>query len=114
MIREFAGPHDPMPVGPENPVWRRPLTWWIEADAFAAEKGRAPETLEEYVEWSQTRQAEALRSPCGRARSASALGGILLWCGHDCHPCAANTSILDIHGDPKPAALALADAWRDP
>jgi len=37
---------------------------------------------------------------------------ILLWCGHDCHPCAANTSILDINADPKPAALALAQVWN--
>jgi beta-mannosidase len=34
-------------------------------------------------------------------------GGILLWCGHDCYPCPANTSIIDFYCEPKPAALAL-------
>jgi beta-mannosidase len=113
VIREYAGGYDPMPVSPENPVWRRPLTWWIEDPAFLGEVGRAPETLEEYVDWSQARQAEALAIAVGACKGRfPRCGGILLWCGHDCHPCAANTSILDIHGDPKPAARALAEIWR--
>jgi beta-mannosidase len=115
VIREFAGDHDPMPVCGANPVWRRPLTWWIEDDAFFKEAGHVPETLEEYVDWSQARQAEALAIAVGACRARfPRCGGILLWCGHDCHPCAANTSILDIHGDPKPAAQALAKIWRRP
>jgi beta-mannosidase len=113
IIRRYAGDHDPMPVSNENPVWRRPLTWWIEAEAFAAEIGRAPETLEEYVAWSQARQAEALAIAVGACKARfPRCGGILLWCGHDCHPCAANTSILDIDGEPKPAGRALARVWR--
>ncbi len=31
----------------------------------------------------------------------------MLWCGHDCFPCATNTSILDFDGNPKPAAEAF-------
>jgi beta-mannosidase len=41
-------------------------------------------------------------------------GGSLLWCGHDCFPCAVNTSIVDFDGQPKPAALALAAVWKEP
>ena len=102
-----------MPVTLENPVWRRPLTWWIEGDAFAAEHGRAPATLEEYVEWSQARQAEALGIAVRACKERfPRCGGILLWCGHDCHPCPANTSLLDINGQPKPAAEAVGEVWR--
>lgn len=113
IIRHYAGDLDPMPVSSENPVWRRPLTWWIEAEQFATEHGRAAETLEEYVAWSQERQARALTMAVKACKDRfPRCGGVLLWCGHDCFPCAANTSIIDFHGNPKPAALALRDVWR--
>jgi beta-mannosidase len=113
VIREYLGGLDPMPVSASNPAWRRPLTWWIEDGAFAEEHHRAPQTLEEYVTWSQERQAKALSIAVGACKSRfPRCGGILLWCGHDCFPCPANTSILDYHGDPKPAALALKQIWR--
>jgi beta-mannosidase len=114
LIRHYSAELDPMPVSASNPAWRRPLTWWIEEGQFAAEhEGRAPETLEEYVEWSQARQAKALSIAVEACKGRfPRCGGILLWTGHDCFPCAANTSILDFHGDPKPAALALGEIWR--
>ncbi|MHB1001132.1 MAG: hypothetical protein ACYC27_17960 [Armatimonadota bacterium] len=34
-------------------------------------------------------------------------GGVILWMGHDCFPCPANTSVVDFNGDPKPAAIAI-------
>jgi beta-mannosidase len=106
-IRSLAVDLDPMPVSGHNPLWRRPLTWWVEDAVFEHETGRAPSSLEEYVAWSQARQARALEiavSAC--KRRFPRCGGILLWCGHDAFPCPANTSILDWNGDPKPAALA--------
>lgn len=114
LIRHYSAELDPMPVAATNAAWRRPLTWWIEEGQFAAEhEGRAPETLEEYVEWSQERQARALAIAVEACKSRfPRCGGILLWTGHDCFPCAANTSILDFHGDPKPAALVLGEIWR--
>lgn len=112
IIEKYAGDHSPMPVAENNPVWRRPLTWWIEAGAFEAEHGRAANTLDEYVAWSQARQAEALTIAVSACKDRfPRCGGILLWCGHDCYPCPANTSIIDYHGDPKPAALALKAVW---
>jgi beta-mannosidase len=42
------------------------------------------------------------------------IGGIILWMGHDSFPCAANTSIIDFHGKPKPAALAASRLWKTP
>src|SRR5438552_3568386 len=114
IIRRYAGDFDPMPVSEKNPVWRCPLTWWIEADAFLAANGYAPETLEQYVEWSQARQAEALTIAVQACKDRfPRCGGILLWCGHDCYPCAANTSLIDFHGAPKPAALALQQVWKN-
>jgi beta-mannosidase len=108
LIRRYADRLDPMPVSVDNPMWRRPLTWWIEDDAFRNEKGRDPETLAEYVEWSQARQLEALVIAIRACRSRfPQCGGIMLWCGHDCFPCATNTSILDFDGNPKPAAGAF-------
>ena len=113
IIRQYAGDLDVLPVSAHNPLWRRNSTWWIESDQFAVERGRPPETLEEYVDWSQERQARALSFAVAACKSRfPRCGGVLLWCGHDCYPCAANTSILDFHGDPKPAALALKRVWR--
>jgi beta-mannosidase len=65
------------------------------------------------VEWSQKRQAEALEIAVGACKKRfPCCGGILLWCGHEAFPCPTNTSILDYHGEPKPAALALAKIWK--
>jgi beta-mannosidase len=115
LIRQYGGTQDPLPVEPGNSAWRRPLTWWLEADQFRAEKGRAPGSLEEYVSWSQERQARALAVAVRACkRRFPRCGGILLWCGHDCCPQPANTSLLDYHGNPKPAALAVGTAWRAP
>lgn len=115
LIRRYAGELEPMPVNAANLFWRRPVTWWIENAQFAAEKGRQPETLEEYVDWSRQRQADALRvavSAC--KRRFPKCGGVMLWTGHDCFPCPTNTSIIDFEGQPKPAALALKEVWHAP
>ena len=44
---------------------------------------------------------------------AAVLGGIIIWMGHDCFPCSANTAILDFEGKPKPAAIALGKIFLD-
>jgi len=40
------------------------------------------------------------------------IGGIIFWMGHDAFPCNANTSLIDFHGQPKPAALAASGIWK--
>jgi beta-mannosidase len=113
VIQAYAGELDLLPVSTRNPLWRRHSSWWIEAEQFAVEQGREPQGLEEYVAWSQARQARALAIAVGACKGRfPRCGGILLWCGHDCFPCSANTSIIDFHGQPKPAALALREIWR--
>jgi beta-mannosidase len=114
IIRRYAGDLKVTPGTMENPLWRR-FSFWIEWPDFITEKGREPETLEEYVEWSQARQALGL-SLAIRASKARfpGIGGIILWMGHDSFPCAANTSIIDFHARPKPAALAASRIWKTP
>lgn len=114
IIEQYKGDYDPLPISETNPVWRRPLTWWVEVDVFKGEFGREPESVEEYVAWSQARQAEALRIAVKASKDRfPRCGGILLWCGHDCYPCSTNTSIIDFHGNPKPAALTLSTIWKE-
>jgi beta-mannosidase len=112
VIRSSAGALSAEPVTNANPLWRR-SSWWTEDAAFAAEHGRPPSSLEEYVTWSQARQATVLRLAAESCkRRFPRMGGIIFWMGHDCFPCTANTSVLDVHGDPKPAADAIAQAFH--
>lgn len=112
LIRQYSGGHEALPITLANPLWRR-SPWWVESLQFVEEHGREPANLEEYVEWGQARQAEALRIAAGACKQRfPRCGGFIVWMGHDCFPCFANTSILDFDGEPKPAALALARVWQ--
>lgn len=114
IIRKYAGNCDPMPCTPANPLWRRTSVWWIESAQFVAELGHEPESLEEYVEWQQARQTQALSIAAKTCKERfPACGGFIIWMGHDCFPCTANTAIIDFEGNPKPAALALREIFRN-
>ena len=113
LIRATAGTCPVMPASGGNPLWQR-TSWWLQWDDFLAEHGREPCDLEEFVDWSQQRQALALEVAAHACRDRfPRMGGILIWMGHDSFPCAANTAILDFYGKPKPAALALGKIFRD-
>ncbi|MCJ7549735.1 MAG: hypothetical protein MUQ30_08655, partial [Anaerolineae bacterium] len=93
--------------------WRR-TSWWIEWPAYIAEVGHEPESLEAYVAWGQQRQAQALRVAATACKARfPKCGGFIVWMGHDSFPCTANTSVIDFEGKPKPAALALAEVFRN-
>jgi beta-mannosidase len=112
VIREYLGDCEEIPCSLDNPIWRR-TAWWVEWPDFIQERGREPEDLEEYVAWSQERQARALSIAVSACKDRfPRCGGILLWMGHDSFPCTANTSILDFWGRPKPAAHAVGDIFR--
>lgn len=114
IIRRYAGGLPVVPVTMDNPLWRR-FSLWLEWDEFVIENRCEPLTLEEYVEWSQSRQSAALAMAVRSCKTRfPGIGGIILWMGHDCFPCAANTAIIDFDGQPKPAALAVAEIWRTP
>jgi len=107
LIRATAGECSVMPASASNPLWQR-TAWWLQWDDFVEQYQRAPADLEEFVHWSQQRQALALEIAARACRDRFPhIGGILIWMGHDSFPCTANTAILDFYGKPKPAALAL-------
>ncbi len=114
MITKYAGDYNPLPANIENPVWRN-VNWWIDWDEYIAEKGdRASESLEDYVKWSQNRQAEGLKIAVKSMKDKfPECGGFLIWMGHDCFPCMVNTSVIDFEGNPKPAAYELSKIWKD-
>lgn len=114
LLDRYKGDTELLPVNVSNPIWAR-TSWWIEEAAFERETGRKPETIEEYVDWSQERQKKALEFAVEVTKERfPGVGGIILWMGHDCFPCAANTSIIDFDGKPKPAALAVGEVFRSP
>lgn len=111
LIRKYAGQLPVTPGTLENPLWRR-FSWWLQWNDFTKEMGREPVSLEEFVTWSQQRQADALALAVQGCKDRfPGIGGIILWMGHDSFPCATNTSIIDFDGKPKPAAKAVAAIW---
>jgi len=112
IIRRYRGDLPDFPASLENPLWRR-NSWWIEWETCVEELGREPENLEEYVAWSQERQRAALAMAARSCKERfPRCGGFIIWHGHDCFPCTANTAVIDFNGDPKPAAEALARVYR--
>jgi beta-mannosidase len=112
IIRKYSGGLPLVPGSADNPLWRR-SPWWIEWPDYLREVGREPRSLEEFVAWSQQRQAEALAFVVGTLKAKfPRCGGAILWMGHDSFPCTANTAIIDFDGHLKPSALALKAVWR--
>jgi beta-mannosidase len=112
IIRAFKGDLEETPGTLSNPLWRR-SSWWIDWPAFVEQLGREPANLEEFVSWSHSRQARALENAARETKQRfPRCGGIIIWMGHDCFPCTANTSIIDFNGNRKPAAEAVAAVFR--
>jgi len=112
LIMKYAGKEaSPFPASLENPLWSR-TSWWFDWPEFEKETGRSPKSLEEYVEWSQSRQAEGLAFAARVCKDRfPKCGGFIVWMGHDSYPCTSNTSVIDFDGKPKPAALALKEVF---
>ena len=113
LTRRYGGPMA-WPAERANPYWGINSGWWIQWEDYQRETGKGELSLEHFVEWSQTRQAAALGHAAGVCKQRfPACAGFIVWMGHDCFPCPANTSVIDVEGRPKPAALALARVFRD-
>ena len=112
IIQCYSGGLPTMPASPQNRLWRR-TPWWIEWDLFLQQGGREDSSLEEYVRWSQERQAQALTIVARSLKNKfPRCGGVIFWMGHDCFPCTANTSVIEFDGRYKPAALALKKVFQ--
>ncbi len=111
LIRQYAEGME-LPADRSNPFWLHTNGWWIQWEDYLREGGD-PESLEAFVDWSQQRQAEALAYAAAACkRRFPRCGGFIMWMGHDCYPCPANTSIIDYLGRPKPAAEAVGKVFR--
>ncbi|OHB54152.1 MAG: hypothetical protein A2Y12_16885 [Planctomycetes bacterium GWF2_42_9] len=107
IIEKYCGDIDPFPCNLENPLWAR-TPWWCEWKEFISENGRQPVDLNEYVAWGTNRQSKALVISIQNCLHRLGQCGIfIIWMGHDCFPCTANTSILDFEGNYKPAAYQI-------
>ena len=111
VIAEF-GQSQAMPASAENPWWNHISSWWIQWEEYLAQGGAAT-SLDDFVQWSQQRQATFLATAAeATQRRFPRVGGFIVWMGHDCFPCPTNTSVIDCKARPKPAALALRGLWR--
>ncbi len=111
LIRQYADGME-LPADRSNPFWMHTGGWWVQWEDYLREGGD-PESPEGYVAWSQARQAEALAYAAAACkRRFPRCGGFVLWMGHDCYPCPANTAVIDFLGRPKPAARAVGEVYR--
>lgn len=99
---------------PTTPLWRHAANWWTQEQRLVEPFAHLPpdEALAAYVEQTRQEQAEALAFA---ARACKArfprCGGFVVWMGHDCFPCPANTSLIDFARQPKPAWHALREVF---
>ena len=108
LINESLQTQSFFPISDANPVWQR-FAFWL-PDPADPEWRVFDENrdLHGFIQWSQKQQAVALeRAVKACMRRFPRCGGVILWMGHDSFPCLSNTSVVDFHGRPKPAALAL-------
>ena len=113
IIEKYKGDLQPFPCSNKNKLWNR-QPWWIEWDTFVELEGREPENLNEYVEWSQKRQSDLLTFAVATAKEKfPKCAGVIIWMGHDCFPCTANTSIIDFEGNMKPSAKSLTKIFKE-
>ncbi len=113
LIQRHAGAEVPWP--PTNALWQHSSGWWTQWNRFAPVLADLPldTALARYVELTQREQAECLAMAARLTKSRfPRCGGFLIWMGHDCFPCLANTSIIDCEHRPKPVAQAIATVFR--
>jgi beta-mannosidase len=90
-------------------LWAHSSGWWLQH----LQQWDGHGTLADWVDWSQRRQAEYLAVAAElTVKRFPAVGGFIVWLGHDTFPCALSLSLLDFHGRPKPVAAALGEVFR--
>jgi len=112
LIRKYGKGYE-MPASRDNEYWMLTGGWWIEWDKYIAQGGNE-EDLDEYVAWSQKRQADFLYVAARLTKDRfPEIGGFIVWMGHDCYPCPSNTSVIDYLSRPKPSGTALSKVWKN-
>lgn len=110
ILETYCDPDAFVKPASDTPTFRRQFDgwWWAEWASFEKENRCEPQSLKEFVEWSQTRQAKALSTAVRACKERfPRCGGFIIWMGHDCFPCSANTAIIDFIGTPKAAVSEL-------
>jgi len=112
LLRRHAGGEALWP--PTTPLWRHAANWWTQEQRLVAPFAHLPpdEALAAYVEQTRREQAEALAMAARACKGRfPRCGGFIVWMGHDCFPCPANTSLVDFARQPKPAWHALREVF---
>ena len=113
-IRRYAGEEPVWPPDPTTLYWMHTAAWWCQMEQFET-MSPGPRDLETYCAWSRQLQAEALAIAADACKQRfPRCGGFLVWMGHDCFPCPANTSVIDLERNPKPAYHALRAVFQEP
>jgi beta-mannosidase len=113
LLRHYSGGLPLWP--PTTPLWRHAANWWTQEQRLLEPFGHLPpdEALAAYVEHTRREQAEALAIAAAACKARfPRCGGFVVWMGHDCFPCPANTSLIDFARQPKPAWHALREVFR--
>lgn len=115
ILHKYAGGERLWPPKRDTRFWHFRGDWWIQWDQLSAVYSFSEERdeLNRYAKVSRNRQARALAIAARACKSRfPRCGGFIVWMGHDCFPCAANTSIFEFGGVPKPAVSALAKVFQ--
>ena len=93
MINKYRGKYPALPANMENTLWRQ-VSWWIEWSDFKYDhQGKEPQSLEEYVAWSQERQTTGLSIALQANKSRfPECGGFIIWMGHEHYSCLGEVS----------------------
>jgi beta-mannosidase len=95
---------------PCTAIWQHSASWWTQHARLTGLFAELPpgDALAAYVAHTRQEQAEALAYAAAACKARfPRCGGFVIWMGHDCYPCPANTSIIDYWHRPKPAYFAL-------
>lgn len=115
VLKKWSGDCSPWPVRRGNAYWHHAASWWMQEERFASLLKDCSEKdgLALYVQKTQELQAEGLALAAHACKSRfPKCGGFIVWMGHDCFPCPANTAIIDFEGHPKPAYFALQKVFQ--
>ncbi len=104
VLHRHADGHPLWPL--TSPLWRHTANWWTQEQRLGElVDGLSPSAaLLACIDHTQREQAEGLAIAAKACKDRfPRCGGFIVWMGHDCFPCPANTSLIDFTRNPKPA-----------